>query len=80
MNSKLKSRKLWVWIVWTVLAVASIFVKEMPRETVYQFYGFLSLAYYGSNLLDMWITNKSPVRESEHPRDAGENLAKGSKA
>lgn len=56
--TKLTSRKLFVWIVWTVLAVASVFVKDMPRETIYQFYGFVSLLYIGGNVAQDWISTK----------------------
>ncbi len=56
---KLKSRKLWVWLIWSVLALGTLFIKDLPKETVLSFYGYISLMYIGSNTAQKWIFNKS---------------------
>jgi len=55
LSPKLKSRKLHVWLAWSALAIASIFVVDMPKETIFQFYGFISLVYISANVAQKWI-------------------------
>lgn len=56
--AKLKSRKLHVWLLWSVLAISSIFVKDMPKEIIFQFYGFVSLLYISANTAQKFIERK----------------------
>lgn len=56
--AKLKSRKLFVWLVWTGIAFASLFVKDLPKEIIFEFYGLVSLIYIGSNTAQKWIFRK----------------------
>lgn len=55
MFEKFKSRKFQVWLVWSILAVATLWVKDLPKETVYQFYGLVSLMYIGGNVAQDFI-------------------------
>lgn len=52
------SRKFIVWLAWTVLAVAAIFVHDLPKDNIYSFYGLVSLIYIGANVYQKQIFNK----------------------
>jgi len=58
--SKITSRKLWVFVVWSVIAVACLFV-ESPKETIFTFYGLVSLAYIGGNVAEKFTPVKKEV-------------------
>jgi threonine/homoserine/homoserine lactone efflux protein len=75
LSPKLTSRKLFVFLIWAVLAIASIFVTDMPKETIYQFFGFVSLLYIGSNTAQKWIERKDNL-SSERELQEQETLVK----
>ena len=60
---KFKSRKFIVWIVWLLIIIASMIVKDIPKDTVYNFFGFISMVYIGGNLADKFISSKGKVNE-----------------
>lgn len=62
---KLKSRKFQVFITWLVIAIVSLFRPDLPKETIFQFFGFVSLTYIGSNLLQDFIATKNHQKENE---------------
>jgi len=66
-SEKLTSRKLFVWVVWTGIAVASLFVKDLPKEIIFEFYGLVSLLYIGSNTAQKWIFRKDNVKPPSLP-------------
>jgi threonine/homoserine/homoserine lactone efflux protein len=59
MTYKLKSRKLWVWIVWTIIAVVALFRNDLPTSTIFEFYGLVSLAYIGVNGFQRWADSRT---------------------
>ena len=58
---KIMSRKFQVWLVWTVLSFFSLFIKEVPKETIFTYYGLVSLLYIGGNV----ATQFSPLGKKE---------------
>jgi hypothetical protein len=58
--NKLKSRKFQVWIVWLIIALISLFKTDLPKETIFQYFGLISIVYIGSNVAQDWIFNKLP--------------------
>lgn len=61
MTEKLKSRKFQVWIVWSLLAIACIFVPTLPKETIFTYYGLISMIYIGGNVASSYIESKKVV-------------------
>lgn len=57
-KDKLKSRKFQVWIVWLIFSVASLFVKRLPVDTIFSFFGAISIVYIGGNVAQDYIFNK----------------------
>ncbi len=52
---KIRSRKLWVWIVWAVLSILVVVVtKSIPADLI-SWFGVISLAYIGGNVLTKFI-------------------------
>lgn len=49
-NRKLRSRKFIVWLAWLFFAVSSVFVENLPKEKIFEFFGFVSLIYIGANV------------------------------
>ena len=61
MIEKLKSRKFQVWIVWSLLSIACIFVQTLPKETIFTYYGLISMIYIGGNVASSYIESKKVV-------------------
>ena len=57
-KDKLKSRKFQVWIVWLAFSVASLFVKRLPVDRIFSFFGAVSIVYIGGNVAQDYIFNK----------------------
>lgn len=57
-KDKLKSRKFQVWIVWLIFSVTSLFVKRLPVDTIFSFFGAISIVYIGGNVAQDYIFNK----------------------
>lgn len=55
---KLKSRKFIVWLVWLIIAGVSLFKNELPKETIFQFFGYVSIIYIGGNVAQKYIYDK----------------------
>lgn len=47
---KLSSRKFIVWVVWTAISIVALFRGDLPKETIYTYYGLVSLLYIGGNV------------------------------
>lgn len=58
MFDKLKSRKFIVWLVWLIIAGVSLFKNELPKETIFQFFGYVSVIYIGGNVAQKYIYDK----------------------
>lgn len=50
-REKLKSRKFQVFAIWTVLSIVSLFQPDLPKETIFQYYGLVSMIYISANAL-----------------------------
>jgi len=59
--NKIKSRKFQVWIVWLVFCIASLFIADLPKETIFNFFGWVSIAYIGGNVAQKYIYNKPTI-------------------
>ena len=58
---KISSRKFQVWLVWTVLSFFSLFLIDVPKETIFTYYGLVSLLYIGGNVASQF----SPLGKKE---------------
>ena len=63
MIDKLKSRKFQVWIVWLIIAIISLFKTDLPKETIFQYFGLVSMLYIGGNVAQKAIFNKGKPDE-----------------
>ena len=63
MIDKLKSRKFQVWIVWLIIAIISLFKTDLPKETIFQYFGLVSMLYIGGNVAQKAIFNKGKSDE-----------------
>ena len=57
MTNKWFSRKLTVFALWTILVIVSV-IKNISIDTVISFYGFISLTYIGSNVVQKYFEVK----------------------
>jgi len=64
MFNKLKSRKFQVWIVWLIIAIISLFKTDLPKETIFQYFGLVSMLYIGGNVAQKAIFNKGKINET----------------
>lgn len=55
MNGKLKSRKLWAWIVWTILTGVSFYFTKTVDANIIGWYGAVTCMYLGSNTATKYI-------------------------
>ena len=67
---KISSRKFQVWIVWSVLSFFSLFLKEIPKETIFTYYGLVSLIYIGGNVASKFVSIKD--KKSDIPEGKNE--------
>ena len=58
---KLSSRKFIVWVVWTAISIVALFRGDLPKETIYTYYGLVSLLYIGGNVASQF----SPLGRKE---------------
>jgi hypothetical protein len=56
-KDKFSSRKFQVWIVWLIFSVAALFVKRLPVDTIFSFFGAVSIVYIGGNVAQDYIFN-----------------------
>ena len=56
---KLKSRKFQVWLVWLIIALVALFKTDLPKETIFQYFGLISIVYIGGNVAQKAIFNKN---------------------
>lgn len=61
MAKKLSSRKFIVWVVWTTISIVALFRGDLPKETIYTYYGLVSLLYIGGNVASQF----SPLGKKE---------------
>ena len=57
-QKKIQSRKFLVWVVWLVFAVLTCKYAELPKEQIFQFFGYVSLIYIGGNVAQKWLERK----------------------
>ena len=57
-QKKIQSRKFLVWVVWLVFAVLTCKYSELPKEEIFQFFGYVSLIYIGGNVAQKWLEKK----------------------
>ena len=57
MTNKWFSRKLTVFALWSILVIVSV-IKNISIDTVISFYGFISLTYIGSNVVQKYFEVK----------------------
>ena len=50
MSSKLKSRRFWVWITWTLIVVLEIIYTKSVNPVSIAWYGTISSLYIGSSV------------------------------
>jgi hypothetical protein len=55
MFEKLKSRKFQVWFVWLVIAIVALFRPDLPLETIFEFFGLVSMIYIGGNVAQKYL-------------------------
>lgn len=55
---KIQSRKFLVWLVWLAFAVLTTKYTELPKEQIFQFFGYVSLIYIGGNVAQKWLDRK----------------------
>jgi len=55
---KLQSRKFLVWFVWLIFSILCCGFPELPKEQIFQFFGYVSVIYIGGNVAQKWIDNK----------------------
>lgn len=55
MLNKLKSRKLVVWLVWCAIAGVALFRPDLPKDTIFQYFGLISIVYIGGNVAQKYI-------------------------
>lgn len=55
---KLKSRKFQVWLVWLLFCIASLFIADLPKDTIFNFFGWVSVVYIGGNVAQDYVFNK----------------------
>lgn len=55
------SRKLVVWVVWTILTAFALITKieSITISEILSFYGFISLAYIGANTIGKFVNYRS---------------------
>jgi hypothetical protein len=60
-SSKWFSRKLVVWVVWTILTAFALITKieSVTISEILSFYGFISLAYIGANTIGKFVDYRS---------------------
>ena len=56
---KLKSRRFFVFVIWTVLVVASIIITKTLTPEIIGWYGVISMLYIGSSTAKSYIYNNS---------------------
>ena len=64
--NKLKSRKFQVWLCWLAIAIVSLFKPGLPTETIFSFFGMISIIYIGGNVAQDWIL------KPDKPRNEGQ--------
>lgn len=67
MAKKMSSRKFIVWMVWTAISLVALFRSGLPAETIYTYYGLVSLLYIGGNVASQF----SPLgkKEADAPKE-----------
>jgi hypothetical protein len=53
--SKMKSRRFWVWMVWTIIVAASIVITKTLSPELISWYGAISCLYIGSSVAKSYI-------------------------
>jgi len=66
---KLKSRKFQVWLVWLIIAIVSLFKPDLPKETIFQYFGLISMVYIGGNVLQKYVYSKHDESFPEQKHD-----------
>ncbi|VVB60783.1 Uncharacterised protein [uncultured archaeon] len=66
-KDKLKSRKFQVWIVWMILTIVSLFINDLPKETIFTYFGIISIIYIGSNAAQNIFMNGRNVNTGGKP-------------
>lgn len=57
-KQKISSRKFQVWLVWLGIVIASMFIDNLPKEIIFQFFGYVSLLYIGANTAQKYLDSK----------------------
>jgi hypothetical protein len=55
---KISSRKLWVWVVWTILVGVSFIITKTIDANIISWYGTVSIVYIGGNTASKFITKE----------------------
>lgn len=53
--NKFASRKFQVYLTWLAFAVACMFFEGLPKDIIFQFFGFVSVIYIGGNVAQKYI-------------------------
>jgi len=61
--NKLKSRRFWVFIIWTVFMGISIFVTKTVMPEMVSWYGIISMLYIGSSVAKSAIFEHSLFKD-----------------
>lgn len=56
MNSKIKSRKLWAWIVTCIFCIGTVIYTKTVTAEVVNMYGLITMVYIGGNTAVKYIS------------------------
>ena len=54
-KKKLSSRKFQVWLVWLIISIMSMWRPDLPKETIFRFFGYVSIIYIGGNVAQKYL-------------------------
>lgn len=57
---KLKSRKFWVWITFTIVVIYSIIITNSVSAELVSWWGAVSMIYIGGNVTQKFLERKGP--------------------
>ena len=64
LHEKWKSRKFIVWTAWLVISITSLFVHDLPKEIIFQYFGIISMVYIGSNAAQKFMPQEKKCGEN----------------
>ena len=67
---KMMSRKFQVWLIWSIITFMSFNANDLPKETIFTYYGLVSLIYIGGNVASKFVSIKD--KKSDIPEGKNE--------